>query len=91
MSADDCLRNQEGAEGFLKMKVNKKLLQQHLSVTAEKVITVKDISNIQQTGLVSKEDGNNLNALVKKLRNVRYINIIIYMHVYTRQYYEVRL
>ena len=54
------------AEGFLKIKVNKKLLQQHLSVTVGKVVTLKDISNIQ-TGLVRKENGNNLDALVKKL------------------------
>ena len=76
----DCETRKE-AEGFLKMKVNKKLLHQHLSVTAGKVVTLKDISNIQ-TGLESKEDGNNLDALVK--RYVRYINIIIHIlvHVY---------
>ena len=51
------------------MKVSKKLVQQHLSVTVGKVVTLKDISNIQ-TGLVSKEDENNLDALVKKLRDM---------------------
>ena len=75
----DCETRKE-VEGFLKMKANEKLLQQHVSVTAGKVVTLKDISNIQ-TGLVSKEDGN-LDALVK--RYVRYINIIIHklVHVY---------
>ena len=41
-------------EGVLKMKVNKKLLQQHLTVTAGKVVTLKEISNIQ-TALESKK------------------------------------
>ena len=60
------------------MKVKKKLLQEHFSVTTGKVVILKDIRNIQ-TGLVSKENGNNLDALVKKLRYVWYINIIIYI------------
>ena len=54
------------AEGFLKMKVNKKLFQKHLTVTAVKVVTLKDISSIQ-TALVSKKDGN---SIVKKLRDM---------------------
>ena len=75
----DCETRNE-AEGFLKMKVNKKLLQQHLSLTAGKVVTLKDISNIQ-TGLVSKEDGNNLDALVKTLRDMsgHYSHICTFM------------
>ena len=32
---------------LLKVKVNKKLLQQHLSSTTGKVVTLKDIANIQ--------------------------------------------
>ena len=80
----DC-ETRKVVEGFLKMKVNKKLLQQHLSVTVGKVVTLKDISNIQ-TGLVSKEDGNNLDVLVK--RYVRYINIIIQILVHE---YELNL
>ena len=54
------------AEGFLKMKVNKTLLQQHLSVTTGKVVTPTDIdiSNMQ-TGLVSKEDRNNQDVLLR--------------------------
>ena len=76
----DCETRKE-TEGLLKMKVNKKLLQQHLSVTAGMVVTLKDISNIQ-TGLVSKEDGNNL--------DVRYINIIIHILVHVYQLNLVR-
>ena len=63
------------------MKVNKKLLQQHLSVTVGKVVTLKDISNIQ-TGLVSKEDGNNLDTLVKKLRDMTGILISLFTYLY---------
>ena len=70
-----------GSSWLSLMKVNKKLLQQHFSVTTGKVVMLKDIRNIQ-TGLVSKENGNNLDTLVKKLRYVRYINIIIYILVH---------
>ena len=35
------------AESLIKMKVNKKLLQQHLSETTGKIVTLKDVSNIQ--------------------------------------------
>ena len=81
----DC-ETRKVVEGFLKMKVNKKLLQQHLSVTVGKVVTLKDIISNIQTGLVSKEDGNNLDVLVK--RYVRYINIIIQILV---RVYELNL
>ena len=71
------------AESILKMKVNKKLLQQCLSVIVAmgKVVTLKDISNIQ-TGLVSKEDENNLDALVKKLRDMSCILISLFTYLY---------
>ena len=75
----DCETRKE-AEWFLKMKVNKKLLQQHLSVTVGKVVTLKDISNIQ-TGLVRKEDGNNLDALVKKLRDMSDILLSLFTYL----------
>ena len=54
----------KGSRRVLKMKVNKQLLQQHHSVTVGKDVTLKDVSNIQ-TGLLSKDDINNLDALVK--------------------------
>ena len=56
------------AEGLLRMKVNKKLLQQHLSHTSGKVVTLKDITNIQ-TGF-SKPDENNLESVVSTLRKI---------------------
>ena len=70
-------------EGFLKMKINKKLLQQQLSVTAGKVVTLKDISNIQ-TGQISKEDRNNLDGLVKKLKDMSgiIISLLTYLYMY---------
>ena len=57
------------AEGLLKMKVNKKLLQQHLSEATGKIITMRDITNIQ-VGSSKNEHGNNLELLVSKLRKV---------------------
>lgn len=50
------------------MKVNKKLLQQHLSETTGRVVTLKDITNIQ-TGL-TKPDENNLESVVSTLRKI---------------------
>ncbi len=53
-------------EDLLKLKVNKKLLQQHISDATQKVVTLKDISNVQ-TGLRSTKDRNDISALVSKL------------------------
>lgn len=53
-------------EGLLKMKVNKKLLQQHMSDTTGKVVTLKDVSNVQ-TSINSQTDRNNIEALVVRL------------------------
>ena len=64
------------ASSLLKMKVNKKLLQQHLSSTTGKVVTLKDISNIQST-VNAAEDIGDLNALVTHLRE----NEGIIMHI----------
>ena len=47
----------------------KKLLQQHMSNAAGKVIMLKDISNIQ-TSLHKKSDRNDLDSLVSKLKRV---------------------
>lgn len=57
----------ENIKGLLKLKVNKKLLQQHISECTQKVVTLKDISNIQ-TGLRSKNDRNDISAVVSKLK-----------------------
>jgi len=51
----------------MKLKVNKKLLQQHISECTQKVVTLKDISNIQ-TGLRSKKNRNDISAVVSKLK-----------------------
>ena len=57
------------------MKVIKKLLQQHLSEKTGKVVTLKDISNIQ-TRLSSQSDGNNLEALVARLRAINGMTLL---------------
>ena len=57
------------AEDLIKLKVNKKLLQQHLCRTTGKVVTLKDITNVQ-TGLhQSHSEGNNLEMLVTRLKS----------------------
>ena len=40
-----------------------------MSASTGKVVTLKDISNVQ-TGLRSKSDRNDLNALVSKLKSI---------------------
>ena len=51
---------------LLELKVNKKLLQEHLGSTTGKVVTLKDISNLQSQ-LPTK---NNLDTLVTRLRSI---------------------
>ena len=51
------------------MQVNKKLLQQHLNEKTGKIVTLKDISNIQ-TRMHSHVDGNDINSLVTRLRAI---------------------
>ena len=62
-------QEKEGIENLLNLKVNKKLLQQLISNSSNKVVTLKYISNIQ-TGLRTKTDRNNLEALVTKLKAI---------------------
>ena len=54
---------------MLRMKVNKKLLQQHITKVTGKIVTLKDLTNIQTT-LASQCDGNDLKALVNRLRGM---------------------
>ena len=58
------------AEQFIAMKVNKKLLQQHMSGKTGRVVTLKDISNIQ-TAIREKSDKNDLSALTNRLRSIK--------------------
>ena len=54
------------AENYLRLKVDKKLLQQHLSDQTGKVVTLKDV----QTGVRESSDKNNLEALTARLRSI---------------------
>ena len=51
------------------MQVNKKLLQQHMNEKTGKIVTLKDISNIQ-TRMNSHADRNDINSLVTRLRAI---------------------
>ena len=51
------------------MKVDKKLLQQHLSKKTGKIVTLKDISNVQ-TSIRESSDRNDLGALTTQLRSI---------------------
>ena len=57
------------AEELLRLKVNTKLLQQHLCGETGKVVTLKDVRNIQ-TGIHALSEKNNLEALVARLRKI---------------------
>ena len=64
---DDC--QQREAQNLLQMPVNKKLLQQHMNEKTGKIVTLKDISNIQ-TRMNSHADRNDINSLVTRLRAI---------------------
>ena len=58
------------AEDLIKLNVNKKLLQQHLWKATGKVVTLKDLTNVQ-TGLHNSHfEGNNLEKLVAWLKSI---------------------
>ncbi|XP_065894026.1 uncharacterized protein [Dysidea avara] len=57
----------EAAE-LLKLRVNNKLLQQHLSQSTGKIVTLKDISNIKHS--IRKMDGNDLEKLSSYLKAI---------------------
>ena len=59
----------EDAEELLRLKVNTKLLQQHLCDGTGKVVTLKDVQNMQ-TGIHVQSEKNNLEALVARLRKI---------------------
>ena len=71
------------ASSLLTMKVNKQLLQQHLTSTTGKVVTLKDISNIQSEINRANSDCD-LDALVTRLRanegSSTYNYVCSYMH-----------
>ncbi|CAB3995110.1 zinc finger SWIM domain-containing 1-like [Paramuricea clavata] len=53
---------------LLKMKCNKKVLQNHLQTISGKVVTCRDISNMKAKLSSSKSNRNDIEKLVKKLR-----------------------
>ena len=59
------------------MKVNKKLLQQHISESTGKVVTLKDISNVQ-TSLNKPEES--IESVVKTLRKIEG-NVLTFVHL----------
>ena len=52
------------------MKVDKKLLQQHLSGKSGTVVTLKDISNVQ-TSIRESSAKNDIEALTARLRSIK--------------------
>ena len=58
------------ASGLLKLKVNKKLLQKHLSESSGKVVTLKDISNIS-VGAHKSSTSQCFKDVVTKLKEIK--------------------
>ena len=56
------------AENLIKLKVNKKLLQQKLSVESGKIVTMKDISNLV-TRINAAKKRNDLQNTINNLQN----------------------
>ena len=61
---------------LLEMKVIKKLFQQHLICSTGKVVTLKDITNVE-TEIHQSSDSNNLDIIVQCLKDIygRYVTI----------------
>ena len=55
-------------ENLIRLKVNKKLLEQKLSVESGKIFTLKDISNLV-TRINPTEKCNDLKAIINNLEN----------------------
>ena len=64
------MTEKKNAEELMKLKVNKQLLQQHLCTRTGKVVTLKDITNVQIGLRHSASEGNNLEKLVKRLKSI---------------------
>ena len=58
----------KNAQELIKLKVNKKLLQQHLSETTGKVVTLKDITNMQTSSQNPKN--SSVEELVTRLKAI---------------------
>ena len=56
------------AENLIRLKVNKKLLEQKLSVESGKIFTLKDISNLV-TRINPTEKRNDLQTIINNLEN----------------------
>ena len=56
------------AENLIKLKVNKKLLQQKLSIESEKIVPLKDISNLVMR-MNAAEKRNDLQNTINNLQN----------------------
>ena len=56
------------AENLIKLKVNKKFLQQKLSIESGKIVTLKDISNLV-TRMNAAEKRNDLQNTINNLQN----------------------
>ena len=56
------------AENLIKLKANKKLLQQKLSVERGKIVTLKDISNLVAR-INAAEERNDLQNTINNLQN----------------------
>ena len=78
------------AAKLLEINVNKKLLRQHLTISTGKVVTLKDITNVQ-TEIHQSSDSNNLNTLLqcfKDIEGISSLNLHI-MFVYSSLFIQV--
>ena len=61
---------------MLQLKVNKKLLQQHLTMESGHVVTLKDIHNISSS---SKVDSNELTVAIEELKRAQGLHEINFL------------
>ena len=73
-------------KSLLRVQANKKLVQQHISHASGKVVTLKDLSNVQsQMNLKSTRD-NELESVVKDLIAIKGWLSLQLMHVHFSSY-----
>ena len=67
LSSEDYDEHKKEVRDLLSFKVNKKLLQQHMSESTRKIVTLRDISNMQSRKSCSRVERNNLETVRAKL------------------------
>ena len=76
------------AAKLLEMEINKKVFQQHFTSSTGKVVTLKDITNVQSE-IHQSSESNNLDTLVQYLKGMEGISSLQKKFVYSSLFIQV--